>query len=307
MWPPSPFVKAQMRPPAENAADPAPAPPPPPRVSLIIPAFNEARRLPENLRRVAAYRDTLPPAADDGAAGCEVLVIVEQSTDDTLARCREVAAELLGFQVLDNGPRRGKGHAVRAGMRRARGDLQFFMDADLSTPLDEIARFLRFFAEHPETDVLIGDRREAQRRREHRQGPWRRALGAVFRAATRWQGAGVLPPGVVDTQCGFKAFRRDAAREVFARQRLDGFVFDVEILLLAARLGFGITDLPVRWADHPASTLSVARDGWRMLRDLARVRPLVERTLREQPPLGLTPPAVHPAPALAAGSGLRNR
>lgn len=266
-----------------NAPSPSPPPPAapdaPPRLSVVIPAYQEAQRLPANLGRVADYfRASFPPGT------YEVLVMVERSDDDTLARCREAAAGLgPGFAVVDNLVHRGKGYAVRTGMLRARGDVHLFMDADLSTPLEEIGRFLDHLDAHPDVDVLIGDRRRAGSRLERPQGPLRRTLGGVFsRLARGLAGANGLPDGLADTQCGFKAFRRAASAAIFRRQQLDGFAFDVEVLCLAARLGCRVVSLPLQgWANSPASTLRVARDGATMLRDLLRVRALVERTLRE--------------------------
>ena len=256
-----------------------------PRLSVVIPAYHEAHRLPANLVRVADYLGQRFPA-DAGTAGgatpvYEVLVMVERSADDTLARCRAAAVGLGGaFQVIDNGVHRGKGYAVRQGMRRARGEVHLFMDADLSTPLEEIGRFLEHLAARPEVDVLIGDRRRA----ENGQGPLRQVLGGVFRTLAR----GVVGAGgdrkfvdLPDTQCGFKAFRRAASAAIFSRQTLDGFAFDVEVLRLARRLGLTVRSQPVSgWTNSPFSTLHILRDGWNMLRDLARVRPGVERPLR---------------------------
>ena len=262
---------------------------PPPRLSVVIPAYHEAHRLPANLVKVAEYLEGRFPGAADRAvpADYEVLVMVERSADDTLARCRAAVAGLgKGFEVVDNQVHRGKGYAVRLGMRRARGEVRLFLDADLSTPLEEIGRFLDHLAAHPTTDVLVGDRRRAESRIGRPQGALRRGLGRVFSALARWTAGGSvgLPADLVDTQCGFKAFRATAAEAIFCRQRLDGFAFDVEVLCLAARLGLRVESLPVRgWTNSPATTLRVVRDGWAMLRDLARVRVLVERTMHEQP------------------------
>ena len=254
------------------------SPPEPIALSLVVPAFREVRRLPPNLPRIAEYCAglTLPAGAT-----YEVLVVVERSDDGTLARAREAAAPFPRLQVIDNGPQRGKGYAVRSGMLRAGGDLRLFMDADLSTPLPEIARFLAHFAAHPEVQVLIGNRRHPESRVGTPQGPVRRSLGGMFSRLVR---GGVLPGTWTDTQCGFKAFRAHAAREIFSRQRLDGFSFDVEVLALAAGLGLPTDDLPVEWHDADATRVRLWRDGWGMLRDLHRVRTLVAKSLREQPP-----------------------
>ena len=238
-----------------------------PTLSIVIPAFREAGRLPPNLPRVARYCDAL-----DLPGGYEALVIIERSDDGTLEKAREAAAPHPRLQVIDNGPQRGKGHAVRSGMRRAAGELVFFMDADLSTPLAEVGRFLAVFAARPEVDVLIGNRRHAGSRIGRAQGPVRRHLGALFSRLVRGR---VLPGTWTDTQCGFKAFRAAAAREIFARQTIDGFSFDVEVLAWAVVLGLRVEDLPVEWHDADATRVRLWRDGWAMLRDLRRVRALV--------------------------------
>ena len=247
-------------------------------LSIVIPAYNEASRLPPNLRRVADYCGRLDLAAyglpDDPY---EVIVVVERSTDGTLAESRAAAAGLAGLEVIDNQVQRGKGYAVRTGMLRARGAVVFFTDADLSTPIEEVERFLRYFAAHPEADVLIGNRRHPASHVRRPQGWLRRILSEVFSSFVHGQG---LPVGWKDTQCGFKAFRREAAREIFSRQQLDGFSFDVEVLALAAALRLEVVDLPVEWFDAEATHVRVLRDGWRMLRDLRRVRKLVAASVR---------------------------
>jgi len=248
-------------------------------LSIIIPAYNEAHRLPGNLPKLLAYLDGLALAD-----GFEVLVVVERSGDDTVERCRAIAAHRPELQVIANEVKRGKGYAVRVGMLRGSGDIAFFMDADLSTPLESIATFLAQFRAHPETDVLIGNRRHPQSVIGVRQGFARRKLSDAFNLVVQ----ALILPGCADTQCGFKAFRKEAAREIFSRQHLDGFSFDLETLLLAQRLGFKIEDLPVDWCDEPASTLRPMRDGLKMLRDIFVVRSLVRRTLTENPLVAAT-------------------
>ncbi len=247
-------------------------------MSIVIPAYKEAGRLPRNLALVAACCEaSVLPAS----GGWEVLIMVEASPDDTLAAVRAAAAHHPAITVIDNGARRGKGYAVRQGMLRARGDIVLFMDADLSTPLTELRKFLDYFAAHPGVDVLIGNRRHPASRVGRSQGLVRRSLSLAFNQLVRGR---VGLANWSDTQCGFKAFRREAAREIFTRQRLDGFSFDVEVLALAAALGLRVVDLPVEWFDVKATTLRVARDGWRMLRDVGRLRALIARTMRENPP-----------------------
>ncbi len=199
----------------------------------------------------------------------EVLLIVEASPDDSLALARDIAARHAGWQAIDNGPQRGKGHAVRSGIRRARGDIVCYMDADLSTDPAAIPQMLALFDRHPATDVIIGDRRHPRSRVLAAQPRARVRLSRLFNLLVR----GLFPCiQTMDTQCGFKAFRSAAAARIFAAQRLDGFAFDVEVLVLAARLGCELRAMPVDWTDAPHSTVRAFRHGARMALDLLRLR-----------------------------------
>lgn len=243
-----------------------------PYLSIVVPAFHEARRLPPTIAALAEF-------FRDFTRSFEVLIVVERSTDGTLEIAAALAAQQAHFHVIDNGPQRGKGHAVRAGMQRARGEIVFFMDADLSVPLAEVPAFLRRFEEQPEVDVLVGNRQHAQSRITRRQAALREGMGKIFNRLLQSFALVALR----DTQCGFKAFRRAACREIFARQTLDGFAFDVEVLLLAERLGYKIEDRPVEWINSPESKVQIFRDSWRMLLDAWRIRRLVERTVPARP------------------------
>jgi dolichyl-phosphate beta-glucosyltransferase len=244
-----------------------------PHLSLVVPAFNEATRLPQSLRKIIEFGAGL-------GFSYEVVVVVERSTDGTLELAREAAAKQANFQIIDNQVKRGKGYAVRSGMLKARGDCIFYMDADLSVPLDDVLFFLDYFHNHPEADVLIGNRGHAGSRIIKRQALLRQKLGRLFNRLIQLFSL----TEVRDTQCGFKAFRRKTAHEIFSRQRLNGFAFDVEVLLLADKLGCKIVDLPVRWVNSPESKVSILCDSLQMLGDTLRVRRLVERTLMENPP-----------------------
>lgn len=240
-----------------------------PALSIVVPAFHEERRLPSAFERLAEFCATLGESS-------EVLIVVERGSDRTLEIAQEFAALHCQFAVIDNGVQRGKGHAVRSGMLRARGDVVFYMDADLSVPLAEVPKFLAHFAAHPEIDVLAGNRQHAESRITRAQSWLRRTMGQTFNCILRVVSAAPLR----DTQCGFKAFRCAAARAIFSRQKLDGFAFDVEVLLLADRLGLRVADLPVEWINSPESKVQLLRDSLRMLRDALRVRRLVEETMR---------------------------
>jgi glycosyltransferase involved in cell wall biosynthesis len=233
----------------------------PPELSFVIPAYREAKRLPHSLEELARF---------SGTAGgrLEVLIVVERSPDDTLAIARGFAGQHPGFVVIDHGGPFGKGRAVRTGMLRARAPLVFFMDADLSVPLADVPKFVQHFHAHPEFDVVIGDRQHPESDIAVHQSWLRERMGQSFNVLLRlladvpWR----------DTQCGFKAFRLRAAREIFRRQTLDGFAFDVEVLMLAQRLGFRVETMPVRWINSPESKVRIVSDSVRMLRDAVKLR-----------------------------------
>jgi dolichyl-phosphate beta-glucosyltransferase len=203
----------------------------------------------------------------------EILIVVEKSTDGTLDLARRATADHAGFRVIDNMVHRGKGYAVRRGMLQARGEIAFYMDVDLSVPLEEIGVFLAHFHEHGEDDVLLGNRQHRGSRIEKRQGALRQKMGQTFNHVLR----SIAPLEFRDTQCGFKAFRSEAAREIFALQSIDGFAFDVEVLLLARALGYTIGDLPVRWVNSPESKVHIIGDSLRMLLDAVTIQRRVRR------------------------------
>ena len=258
-----------------------------PYLSIVVPAYNEARRLPPTLAALVEFFRGFTRTY-------EVLIVVEQSTDGTLEIAAKQVAQQAHFQVIDNGPKRGKGHAVRSGMRRASGEIVFYMDADLSVPLAGILPFLRRFEQAPKADVLIANRQHAMSRITRRQSTLREGMGKIFNRVLQ-----VLAlVGLRDTQCGFKAFRRAACREIFARQTVDGFAFDVEVLLLAERLGYVVEDLPVEWINSPESKVEIVADSLRMLRDTWRIRRRL-RHVQIEPNARLN--VVPPKPADAVG------
>ena len=251
-----------------------------PYLSIVVPAYNEARRLPPTLTALVEFFRGFTRTY-------EVLIVVEQSTDGTLEIAAKQVAQQAHFQVVDNGPKRGKGHAVRAGMRRARGEIVFYMDADLSVPLAEVTAFLRHFEQTPKVDVLIGNRQHAMSRITRRQSALREGMGKIFNRVLQT----LALVDLRDTQCGFKAFRQAACREIFARQTVEGFAFDVEILLLAERLGYVVEDLPVEWINSPESKVEIVADSLKMLRDAWQIR----RRLRGVHPELPVPPEAVPA------------
>jgi dolichyl-phosphate beta-glucosyltransferase len=223
---------------------------------VVIPAYNEARRLPRTLERVCAVLDAR-------GADYELLVVDDGSDDGTAELCR--AAGHPRLQVLSNEGNRGKGYSVRRGMLAARGRRRLMSDADLSTPIEELPALGARMDEG--YDVVIASRALPGARIEVRQPSYREAMGRLFNVLVR---VAVLP-GLRDTQCGFKLFSAAAAQAAFAATRLDGFAFDVEALYVARRRGFRVAEVPVVWRNDAATHVGWWK-GMVAFADLLRIR-----------------------------------
>ena len=226
-------------------------------LSIIIPAFNEESRLPSAI-------DGLHGFLDGGAARVEVLIVENGSNDGTLAIARTAAEGDSRFQALHL-VERGKGRAIRAGVQASQGARVALCDADFSMPVDEISKLLR--AVDGGADVAIGSR-EAPGARRIGEPRHRHFMGRVF----NWLVRMIAVPNIDDTQCGFKAFRGDVAHELFNRQRIDGWAFDVEVLFLASRGGYRIVEVPITWRYDPSSRVRPVRDTIAMMRELISIR-----------------------------------
>lgn len=224
-----------------------------PFLSVVIPAFNEAERLPRTLDRLGTFLRAF-------GRGHEIVVVDDGSQDGTAERARAA-----GATVLRNDANRGKGHAVRRGMLEARGQLRLMTDADLSTPIEELPRFLEKLAEG--YDVVIGSRAMAGANIEVHQPWFRENMGRLYNLFVR----ALALRGLGDTQCGFKLWSAAAARAAFADARLDGFSFDVEALYLARKRGYRIAEVPVTWRNDAATRVSLA-GGSAAFPDLLRIR-----------------------------------
>jgi dolichyl-phosphate beta-glucosyltransferase len=229
------------------------------QLSVVIPAFNEERRIGPTLERILEYLGSRRWTA-------EVVVVIDGSRDRTADVVRGVATRTIPVVLLDAGTNRGKGACVRRGMLAARGALRLFTDADLSTPIEEVERLAD--AVDGGHDVAIGSRRLAGSRVALAQPWWRRLMGRTF----GWCVRRMAVPGIQDTQCGFKLFSARAAERIFPLQRIDQFGFDVEVLWIARRLGYRVAEVPVTWTDDPRSTVRPVADSLRMLADLVRIR-----------------------------------
>ena len=232
-----------------------------PPFSAVIPCYNEAMRVGETLRRTLGYF-----AAN--AAESELVVVNDGSTDATSTIAREVLAEAkVATRLLENFPNQGKGAAVRSGLLAAQKPIGIFFDADLSTPLTEIAKVIEPIA-NGEVDVAFGSR-ALDRSLIGVHQPWRREQGGrIFNLLVRVSTG--LP--FWDTQCGFKAFRLDACRPILQSARITGFAFDVELLYLAHRAGLRLREIPVRWNHAEGSKVNFLKDSLRMLREVIALR-----------------------------------
>lgn len=231
------------------------------RASLIVPAFNERDRIERGVAEIAAWRHTRP-----GGWDWEVIVVDDGSTDGTGPLAERTAERVeLPLRVLRHERNRGKGGAIRTGILASTGDPILVSDTDLSTPLTEWVKLAERLPTHP---VAIGSRAVDEAMVRRRQPFYRQFMGKTFNAFVRL----LAVPGIHDTQCGFKLFRGDVARELFSRARIDRFAYDVEILYLARRRGVPIAEVPVLWFNSPESKVAVVKDSLRMLRDLVRIR-----------------------------------
>jgi dolichyl-phosphate beta-glucosyltransferase len=228
------------------------------QLSIIIPSFNEELRLPASLERIAAY-------VDSRGLHTEVLVVDDGSTDLTAQVAASFTGRIATLRVLKNGENRGKGYSVRHGMLEATGEYVLFTDADLSAPIDEADKLLSALLQY---DVAIGSRAMNRDLIEVHESPFREFAGIIFNRIVRI----VLRLPFVDTQCGFKAFRRERCRIVFEQQRIERFGFDPELLYLARHHGLKSIEIPVRWSHSPATKISMMRDSILMFVDVFTIR-----------------------------------
>lgn len=229
------------------------------RLSLVIPAYNEAGRIGATVQTVCEYLARQP-------YDWEVLVVIDGDSGGAAAEARAAAIGQPTVRVLVNDVNRGKGYSVRRGFAEAKGDRLAFIDADLSLPVDGLAPMMRCF--DAGADVVIASRRVAGARVVGAPPALRAVMSRVFNLVVQ----AVALPGLSDTQCGFKGFTADAARRIFARHRGDRFAFDVEALFLARKLGLQISEMPVTCVYHAGSSVNRVGDVVRMLGDVVAVR-----------------------------------
>jgi glycosyltransferase involved in cell wall biosynthesis len=240
-----------------------------PFLSVVIPAYNEARRLPGNLQKVLDYLRQQPYAF-------EVIVVDDGSTDETVAESAKVIRGEPQARIIEN-PHYGKGYAVRTGMLEAKGEIVLFSDADLSVPIQDVERLLPYFEQG--YDVVFGSREGGGDEQRVGEPFYRHLMGRVFNTLVQL----LTVRGVQDTQCGFKAMRFEVAQLVFPRLLIHNgsrgpishpmvTAFDVELLFLAHKAGYKLKEVPVTWYYGTESKVSAWKDSWRNLKDVLRVR-----------------------------------
>ena len=227
-------------------------------LSIIVPSFNEELRLPASLDHIAEY-------VAASRRSTEVLVVDDGSTDRTAEVAAAYADRIANLRVLKNGENRGKGYSVRHGMLEAKGEVVLFTDADLSAPIEEADKLLAAMEQY---DVAIGSRAMDRSLIKVHESAFREFAGIVFNRIVRT----VLWLPFVDTQCGFKAFRRERCRILFEQQRIERFGFDPELLFLARRHGLQAVEIPVRWSHSPATKINMMRDSVQMFVDVFTIR-----------------------------------
>jgi glycosyltransferase involved in cell wall biosynthesis len=228
-----------------------------PFLSLIFPAHNEEERLPQTLEAVDAFLKQQPYTA-------EVIVVENGSTDRTLELAKRFETRMPVLKVLHEDGR-GKGLAVKRGMLEARGQYRFFLDVDLSMPIEQVNRFVP--PALPDVDIAIASR-EGYGAARYNEPAYRHWIGRGFNALVRLMAL----PRLQDSQCGFKCFRGDIADILFPMQTITGWTFDVEILYIAYLKGYRVTEIPIPWYHNPHSKVRVWRDSIQMARDLLAIR-----------------------------------
>ena len=235
-----------------------------PFLSIIIPAYNEERRLPPTLTKISDFLRGQPYST-------EVLVVENGSNDRTSAVVEEFIAthaqaeDRLQIRLLHSS--QGKGAAVKHGMLNAQGEYRFICDADLAMPIDEIVKFLPPVAVRGSFDVAIASR-EAPGSIRYDEPPYRHLMGRVF----NWLVRVMAVPGIQDTQCGFKMFTRETAQIVFPLQQLDGYAFDVEVLYIARLHNLHLIEVPIHWHHQTDSRVRPLQDTFSMVRELVKIR-----------------------------------
>jgi dolichyl-phosphate beta-glucosyltransferase len=228
-------------------------------LSIIIPAYNEEERISAVLQKAISFLNTK-------GYSFETIVVDDGSSDNTVGIVEGFSkAGGIPLLLLKNGINHGKGYAVRRGVLLSKGDYVLFSDADLSTPIEEMEKFLPFLRNG--YDIVIGSRALKDSRLVVRQPWYRERMGKIFNLLVQI----LIMQGIKDTQCGFKIFKSEVAKKIFSFARINRFAFDVEALFIAKKFGYRIQDVPVVWINSPNSRVHILKDSFRMIADLFRI------------------------------------
>lgn len=228
-----------------------------PYLSIVIPAHNEAYRLPPSLEKIDAF-------LNDQEFEAEVVVVENGSGDNTLEIAQSLIPKMPYLRVFHE-EQRGKGLAVKRGMLEAMGEYRIFCDADFSMPIEQVLRFIPPM--HEPADITIGSREVPGAKRYDEPG-YRHLIGRAFNTMVRW----LVLPGLQDTQCGFKCFKGEVAEKIFPLQTLTGMSFDAEVLFIARKMGYEIQEVAIDWYFNPDSRVRLVQDSMRMAFDLIDIR-----------------------------------
>ena len=231
-----------------------------PELSIVIPAYNEELRLGATLERIAEYLKTR-------SGETEVVVVDDGSKDRTAAVAEAFRGKIPSLRIVPNGMNHGKGYSVRHGVQEARGAIVLFTDADLSAPIEEADKLIDALSAK-NCDVAIGSRAVDRSLISVHESPFREFAGIIFNRIVRL----ILWLPFVDTQCGFKAFRRERCKIIFEQQTIERFGFDPELLYLARHHKLRAVEIPVRWGHSPATKISMLRDSLQMFLDVFKIR-----------------------------------
>jgi len=226
-------------------------------ISIIIPAYNEEKRLEPTLKAITQY-------LEKNFKTYEVLVVNDGSKDNTAEITEKFKDKKV--RIIQNPKNMGKGFSVKNGMINAKYDPVLFTDADLATPIEEVEKLLKALQEG--YDVAIASRNIQGSTISVHQPGYRKALGKAFPFIVK----SMVLPDFKDTQCGFKLFKKEAARKIFPRQTLKRFAFDVEILYIAKQLNYKVKEVPITWVDKDGSTVSPIKDSFRMFNEVMKIR-----------------------------------
>ncbi|HOK40291.1 MAG TPA: glycosyltransferase family 2 protein [bacterium] len=235
------------------------------KISIIIPCYNEERRIPKTLDKISFYIQKKEEETDKYLF--QIIVIDNNSTDGTINKLKEKQANFNDYLIIIANEYKGKGWAIKKGVLNSDGDIILFTDADLSTPIEELDKAL-VEIEKNGADIVIASRQHKESQILKRQNYMRETMGKIFNKIMNL----ILNTGFKDTQCGFKVFKKDVALKLFNLSQIKGFAFDAEIIFLAEKIGYKIVEIPVVWINSKSSKVKMFSDSLNMIIDTLKVR-----------------------------------